>query len=74
MKDDRPDRSLPIGLHKLAEQNGDGMVPELHRLLAEERSHDEDEGNILRFASRSVKGSSGSSESPSGGRVLPFRR
>ena len=35
MKEERPDASLFIGLHKLAEQNGDGLVPELYALLSE---------------------------------------
>jgi len=29
MNEERRDTSLFIGLHKLAEQNGDGLVPEL---------------------------------------------
>lgn len=35
MTEQRPDASLLIGLHKLAEQNGDGLVPELYALLAQ---------------------------------------
>lgn len=36
MNDDRPDQMTMIGLHKLAEQIGDGMVPELYELLREQ--------------------------------------
>lgn len=34
MKEDRPDPALYIGLHKLAQQNGEGLVPELYALLS----------------------------------------
>ena len=33
MNDQRPDAFMMIGLHKLAAQNGDGLVPELYELL-----------------------------------------
>ena len=33
MNDERPDAFMMIGLHKLASQNGDGLVPELYALL-----------------------------------------
>ena len=36
MRDERPEASLFIGLHKLAEQNGDGLVPELYALLTQD--------------------------------------
>ena len=42
MSEKRPDRFTMIGLHKLAAQNGDGLVPELYDLLkkhAEQREH-----------------------------------
>ncbi len=41
MRDEHPDPSLFIGLHKLAEQTGDGLVPELYALLRQgERAQD----------------------------------
>lgn len=33
MSDERPEAFMMIGLHKLAAQNGDGLVPELYALL-----------------------------------------
>jgi hypothetical protein len=42
MSEKRPDGFTMIGLHKLAAQNGDGLVPELYDLLmkhAEQREH-----------------------------------
>jgi len=33
VNDERPDAFMMIGLHKLAQQNGDGLVPELYALL-----------------------------------------
>lgn len=33
MNDERPEAYMMIGLHKLAQQNGDGLVPELYALL-----------------------------------------
>ncbi|WP_439624256.1 hypothetical protein [Shinella sp.] len=33
MNDKRPEAFMMIGLHKLAAQNGDGLVPELYALL-----------------------------------------
>ena len=47
MTEQRPDAGLLIGLHKLAEQNGDGMVPELFALLA--RSPQVDMTNVVPF-------------------------
>lgn len=36
MNSDRPDGFMMIGLHKLAAQNGDGLIPELYALLTRE--------------------------------------
>lgn len=33
MSSDKPDGFMMIGLHKLAAQNGDGLIPELYALL-----------------------------------------
>ncbi|MGE6739907.1 hypothetical protein ACQKGC_06490 [Allorhizobium pseudoryzae] len=49
MSDERHDATLFIGLHKLAQQNGDGLVPELYDLLTR-RPDELPEGNgIVRF-------------------------
>lgn len=48
MNEERPDASLFIGLHKLAEQNGDGLVPELYALLSE-RAQAADMTNVVTF-------------------------
>jgi hypothetical protein len=37
MNEERRDGSLLLGLHALAQQKGDGLVPELHALLAGQR-------------------------------------
>ena len=34
MSNERPDQFMMIGLHKLASQFGDGLVPELYELLS----------------------------------------
>ena len=34
MSDERPEAFMMIGLHKLAAQNGDGLVPELYAFMA----------------------------------------
>ncbi len=36
MNGDKPDGFMMIGLHKLAAQNGDGLIPELFALLTRE--------------------------------------
>ncbi|WP_137130450.1 hypothetical protein [Rhizobium sp. FY34] len=49
MSEDRRDTSLLIGLHKLAQQNGDGLVPELFDLLTRRPDEIEESDRILRF-------------------------
>jgi hypothetical protein len=49
MSDDRPDHMTMIGLHKLAEQVGDGMVPELYTLLREQALFVNESGNVTPF-------------------------
>lgn len=57
MKDDPPDASLLIGLHKLAEQSGDGLVPELYSLLMRRTEGGEagapDTANVVPLPARS---------------------
>jgi hypothetical protein len=49
MSEDRRDQTLFIGLHKLAQQNGDGLVPELYALLTRRPDELEEDGCIVRF-------------------------
>ncbi|MFB9947768.1 hypothetical protein ACFFP0_02860 [Rhizobium puerariae] len=49
MSEERRDMSLFIGLHKLAEQNGDGLVPELYALLST-RAAQPDMTNVVPLA------------------------
>ncbi len=74
MREDRPDASLLIGLHKLAEQNGDGLVPELYLLLSERSGLDADSKNVVAFPAdrRHAAGRSTFSKNPA--RLLSFRR
>jgi hypothetical protein len=55
MREERPDASLFIGLHKLAEQNGDGLVPELYALLADRQQVEPDLTNVVAFPTDRVK-------------------
>jgi hypothetical protein len=71
MNEERPDAGLFIGLHKLAQQNGDGLVPELYELLT--RRAEPDMTNVVAFPAGLR--SSGSGALPAeAGRVLAFRR
>lgn len=49
MDDDRRDPSLLIGLHKLAQHNGDGLVPELYELLNRRPDELPEGQGIVRF-------------------------
>ncbi|SFB46841.1 hypothetical protein SAMN03159496_04043 [Rhizobium sp. NFR07] len=73
MKEERPDASLFIGLHKLAEQNADGLVPELYEILANRGRNDDHSGNVVRFPAHATVGSTTIPQSEAG-RILPFRR
>jgi hypothetical protein len=78
------DGSLLIGLHKLAEQNGDGLVPELFALLSGQAPLTQDDGathNVVAFpggkpATAVVRRHSVSAEptEQAGATVLPLRR
>lgn len=71
MTEERPDASLLIGLHKLAEQNGDGFVPELYALLAARPQADR--VNVVPFpAERRTASSHDTCDGP--GEVVAFRR
>jgi hypothetical protein len=49
MSNDRPDQFTMIGLHKLASQFGDGLVPELYELLSRRARLVEDNPNVAEF-------------------------
>lgn len=72
MNEERRDMSLFIGLHKLAEQNGDGLVPELYALLSARAGAGPDMANVVTFpASVSQKSVMQPDQT---GRLLAFRR
>ncbi|WP_349435289.1 hypothetical protein [Pararhizobium sp. A13] len=52
MKNERPDQFTMIGLHKLASQIGDGLVPELYELLSRRAQIVEDNPNVTEFPAR----------------------
>ncbi|CAD7050738.1 hypothetical protein REJC140_01678 [Pseudorhizobium endolithicum] len=73
MREERPDASLFIGLHKLAEQNGDGLVPELYALLADRQQLGPDMTNVIAFpADRPEMQADALPEGPA--KVLRFQR
>lgn len=49
MSNERPDQYMMIGLHKLASQSGDGLVPELFELLSRRARRVEDNPNVTEF-------------------------
>lgn len=51
MIDNGPDGYTLIGLHKLAAQNGDGLVPELYELLMRRAEEQERAANVSSFPS-----------------------
>lgn len=71
MKDDRRDASLLIGLHKLAEHSGDGLVPELYALIA--AREEAEANNIITFRSALKPGAS-TVPAAEAGKVLMFRK
>jgi hypothetical protein len=72
MRDEHPDATLFIGLHKLAEQNGEGLVPELYDILMS-RGRSERANNVVRFPDHATVTATTVPQSEAG-RVLPFRR
>ncbi len=49
MSDERPDQYMMIGLHKMAAQFGDGLVPELYELLKRRSCVMEECTNVVAF-------------------------
>jgi hypothetical protein len=73
MKEERRDTSLFIGLHKLAEQNGDGLVPELYALLTRRTEAAADMTNVV-VLPKTVRGTVVEAASAESARVLSFKR
>jgi hypothetical protein len=69
--DDRRDASLLIGLHKLAENSGDGMVPELYALLA--AREEAEANNVIAFQVAPGPATFNIPEDETG-KILAFRR
>jgi len=49
MSEHRPDQYMMIGLHKMASQFGDGLVPELYELLTRRARAAETDVNVVEF-------------------------
>ena len=74
MNEERRDTSLFIGLHKIAEQNGDGLVPELYALLTARAEAAADMTNVV-VMPKAVRGTlTADVVSGESARVLAFRR
>ncbi len=73
MNEERRDTSLFIGLHKLAEQNGDGLVPELYALLTGRAETAADMTNVV-VMPRVERGTMVEASSTESARVLAFKR
>lgn len=73
MNEERRDTSLFIGLHKLAAQNGDGLVPELYALLTARAEAAADNTNVVAFPG-GLKSQPSELSSDEAGKVLAFRR
>ncbi|OJF94350.1 hypothetical protein [Pararhizobium antarcticum] len=55
MSEQRPDQYMMIGLHKMASQFGDGLVPELYALLSRRSFHEETVANVVAFPNEQVR-------------------
>ncbi|MFS8044288.1 hypothetical protein [Rhizobium sp. BR 314] len=55
MIDDSPDGVMLIGLHNLAAQNGDGLVPELYELLMRRAEEQQRAPNVATFPTWKVR-------------------
>ena len=49
MSDQTPNEFLMIGLHKLAAERGDGLIPELAALYADRQRRTMESSNVVRF-------------------------
>ncbi|AIM00372.1 hypothetical protein [Sinorhizobium meliloti] len=77
MHDERPDQMTMIGLHKLASQFGDGLVPELYELLTRWARMLEENDNVTEFPTWQARPPARDPlglAPPSEGAILPFPR
>nr|WP_117191638.1 hypothetical protein [Rhizobium terrae] len=74
MNEERHDTSLFIGLHKLAAQNGDGLVPELYALLTARAETTPDMTNVVAFPGKPVSEAKGPLRGGTRGTILSFVR
>lgn len=72
MNNDSRDGAFFIGLHKLAQHNGDGLVPELYELLTRRPDELEETDKILRFpiGRTRLPNSDGSEQA---GQIIPLK-
>lgn len=73
MNEEPRDANLFIGLHKLAEQNGDGLVPELYALLTRRAEVAADMTNVV-VLPKTIRGSETEVSPAESARVLAFKR
>ncbi|MGO4624073.1 hypothetical protein AB4Z34_18325 [Ensifer sp. 2YAB10] len=77
MNEERPELAMMIGLHKLAAQQGDGLVPELYEILTRRARMVEENANVAEFptwqARPSVRDPLGLAE-PKEATILAFPR
>ena len=77
MNEERPELAMMIGLHKLAAQQGDGLVPELYEILTRRARMVEENANVAEFptwqARPPVRDPLGLAE-PKEGTILAFPR
>ena len=76
MHDERPDQMMMIGLHKLASQFGDGLVPELYELLTRRARMLVENANVAEFPTWQARppGRDLGLASANEGAILPFPR
>lgn len=73
MNEEPRDMSLFIGLHKLAEHNGDGLVPELYALMSARAEAGRDMTNVVTFPAN-ISSQKSVTPPDQTGRLLAFRR
>jgi hypothetical protein len=74
MNDEPRDASLLIGLHKLAAQNGEGLVPELYALLSARSEAAPDMTNVVPLPATGSKAQASSLPPGQSAKVLSFGR
>lgn len=78
MIDNGPEGFMLIGLHKLAAQNGDGLVPELYELLMRRAEEQQRAANVTSFPAWKARHPGEASDRPldeasrDGGNIIAF--